>query len=58
MCSTILERCRIDLQLEKFDKVEGLFEKEMAVHTRTKKQPHNFYCYHHHLTVAFYLLLR
>ncbi|KAK7816394.1 transcription factor myc2 [Quercus suber] len=39
MCPTTLERCRIDLQLEKFDKAEGLFGKEMAILTRTKKQP-------------------
>ncbi|KAL0006249.1 hypothetical protein SO802_013810 [Lithocarpus litseifolius] len=39
MCPTALERCRIDLQLEKFDKAEGLFGKEMAILTRTKKQP-------------------
>ena len=37
MRPTTLERCRIDLQLEKFDKVEGLFGKEMAILTRTKK---------------------
>ncbi|XP_030931017.1 uncharacterized protein LOC115956884 [Quercus lobata] len=39
MCPTTLERCRIDLQLEKFDKAEGLFGKEMTILTRTKKQP-------------------
>ena len=37
MRPTTLERCRIDLQLEKFDEAEGLFGKEMAILTRTKK---------------------
>ena len=37
MCATTLERCRIDLQLEKFDKAKGLFGKEMIILTRTKK---------------------
>ncbi|XP_030959124.1 uncharacterized protein LOC115981079 [Quercus lobata] len=37
MCPTTLERCRIDLQLEKFDKAEGLFGKEMTILTRAKK---------------------
>ena len=37
MRPTTLERCRIDLQLEKFDKTEGLFGKEMTILTRTKK---------------------
>ncbi|KAL4652193.1 hypothetical protein ACB092_01G215900 [Castanea dentata] len=39
MCPTTLERCRIDLQLEKFDKAKGLFGKEIVIFTRTKKQP-------------------
>ncbi|XP_050263870.1 uncharacterized protein LOC126708093 [Quercus robur] len=49
MCPTTLERCRIDLQLEKFDKAEGLFGKEMAILTRTKKQPdpHAFHRHFH-----------
>ncbi|KAF3966906.1 hypothetical protein CMV_009025, partial [Castanea mollissima] len=38
-CPTTLERCRIDLQLEKFDKAEGLFGIKKAILTRTKKQP-------------------
>ena len=37
MRPTTLERSRIDLQLEKFDEAEGLFGKEMAILTRTKK---------------------
>ena len=44
MRPTTLERCRIDLQLEKFDKAEGLFGKEMTILTRTKKQPGKCYC--------------
>ena len=48
MCPTTLERCRIDLQLEKFDKAQGLFGKEMAILTRTKKQSSNCYCYYYY----------
>ena len=48
MCPATLERCRIDLQLEKFDKAEGLFGKEMVILTGTKKQSGKCYCYYYY----------
>ncbi|KAF7821916.1 adenylate kinase isoenzyme 6-like protein HBR1-like [Senna tora] len=39
MCSDIETRVKIDSQLEKFGKAEGLFGYSLAIATRDKKQP-------------------
>ncbi|XP_061357381.1 uncharacterized protein LOC133301719 [Gastrolobium bilobum] len=39
MCPDIITRIKIDAQLEKFSKAEGLFGNTLAIATRDKKQP-------------------
>jgi len=39
MCPDIETRVKIDSQIEKFDRAEGLFGYSLAIATRDKKQP-------------------
>lgn len=42
LCPNLETRIKIDAQIEKFDKAEGLFGYNLAIATRDKKQPGNY----------------